>query len=287
MRAISLVGILLLSSYAPNCNAAENTPPAQIGNGLVLTPNSRARLAYIHPDANWSKYRTIELGALQIPLSVREGAGKGKNTRFRESYVLRDEDVAALQEDYAKAAREQLTQAGYTVVTTRGPDTLIVAAQIVDLRLNAPIESTRQSYAGSGRVYSSGGGSMTVGAVLADGATGQVLAQFADSYAPSDIWGINNSVTNRSNARQGFKKWARKLGEGLAAKRGAIRQGLKLRSHRPKQRSIRGRSRAPANLTAVWKISRRAGIPVACMIRKRAAIASSPVPLPEYSPPDT
>jgi hypothetical protein len=223
MRAASLLGVLLFATCATNAIAA---PAAQIQGGLVLAPDSRAKLAYIHPEADWAKFRTVELGALQFPVSVREGAAKGKTTHFRESYVLRDEDVAALQEDYTKAMRDQLSKGGYTFVTTRGPDTLMVAAQIIDLRLNAPVEKTRRSYSSPGRVYSRGGGTMTIAAVLADGQTGQVLAQIADHYSSPNIWGINNSATNRAQARQAFNKWARTLRERLAEKRAAIRHQL-------------------------------------------------------------
>jgi hypothetical protein len=176
-------------------------------------------LAYIRPGADFSKYRSIELGTLQIPLSVRDAAPNGSSSRFRESYVLRDKDVAALQDDYARAMHDELGKAGYRFVTSQGPDTLVVAAQVIRIRLNAPIESTRMSYSGSGRTYSRGAGTIAVAAVLADGATGQVLAQVADQSYSTNVWGINNSVANRGEARRAFRKWASALRQRLGESR--------------------------------------------------------------------
>jgi hypothetical protein len=200
--------------------ADAQTAPA---NGLVQVPSSRAVLAYVRPGTDWSKYRTVLIDGLRIPTTIREDAGKGKSTRFRESYVLRDEDVAALQSDYDKAMRDALSKAGYSFVTTPGADTLVIAAQIVDLRLNAPVESSRLSYSSRGRVYSRGAGSMSVGAVLADGPTWQVLAQIGARSYSADVWQINNSTTNRAEARRAFNKWARALSDRLVERRTAAR----------------------------------------------------------------
>src|SRR5262249_5926089 len=129
---------------------------------------------------------------------------------------LRDQDVAALQQDFDRAMRDELTRSGFTFVTTPGPDTLIIAAQILDIRLNAPIESSRQSFSNRGRVYSRGAGSFAVGAVFADGETGRVLPQAPARHVSANVWGINNSVSNRAEARRAFRNWARQTGQALS-----------------------------------------------------------------------
>jgi len=217
----ALAVVLIITGLARMGLIADaQTQPA---SGLVQVPTSRAVLAYVRPGTDWSKYRTILIDGLRIPTTIREGAGKGKSTRFRESYVLRDEDVAALQSDYDKAMRDALGKAGYSFVTTPNADTLVIAAQVVDLRLNAPVESSRLSYSSRGRVYSRGAGSMSVGAVLADGATWQVLAQIGARSYSADVWQINNSTTNRAEARRAFNKWARALSDRLVERRTAGR----------------------------------------------------------------
>ncbi|HEY1922991.1 MAG TPA: DUF3313 family protein, partial [Tepidisphaeraceae bacterium] len=85
-----------------------------------------------------------------------------------------DQDVAALQDAYAGAMRDELSKAGFTFVTTPGPDTLIILGQILNIQLTAPIESTRQTYTSRGATFSRDAGSMAMGLVFGDGASGQV-----------------------------------------------------------------------------------------------------------------
>lgn len=224
MRVTLSCAILLLALQAVAPAAGQDTSSAGAAAGLVKKPGARAQFVEIKPGANWAKFRTIELGQLKIPLDVRDAAPSSASRTFRESYVLRDKDVAALQGDFDKAMREQLSQGGFAFVTTPGPDTLVIAAQVIDIKLNAPIESSRMSYSGRGRTYSRGGGTIAVGAVFADGATGQVLARVADRSYPADVWGINNSVANRAEARRAFTNWARDIRKGLGDLRAAAPQ---------------------------------------------------------------
>jgi len=196
-------------------------PTLQKGQGLAPVPDASAALATVKPGLDWSKYRTIEIRTLQIPETVRDATPGGATRRLWESYVLRDEDAGKLQEAFASAMRDQLTAAGLAITTTPGPDTLILAAQIIDIKLAAPIESSRMSYSGRGRTYSRGSGAMAIAGVLADGGTGQVIAEMADQHNSVNVWGINNSVANLAEARRGFSKWARALRDRLIQLRGS------------------------------------------------------------------
>ena len=106
---------------------------------LVPLPGAKVKFAKVRPGTDWAKYHTIELAILRVPAEVRDAAPKGTRPGFGESYVLRDQDVAALQDAYAGAMRDELSKAGFTFVTTPGPDTLIVLAQILKIELTAPI----------------------------------------------------------------------------------------------------------------------------------------------------
>ena len=158
MRLFPSIAAILFLVQSTAASAGQAAPDIT-KNGLVRVPNSRVRLAYIRPSADFSKYRTIELGALQFPMSVRDAAPSGSTRRFRESYVLRDQDVAALQADYTKMMRDELGKGGYTFVTARRPDTLVVAAQVLRIRLNAPIDG---GFASSTRTISTGVDSATL-----------------------------------------------------------------------------------------------------------------------------
>jgi|SRR3974390_154190 len=218
MRGLGKIALLIVLAHVQAALAQDSAPGS--ASGLVPMPNASARLAKIRPGADWSKFRTVEIGTLQIPLEVRDAKPAGVTRQFRESYVLRDQDVAKLQDLYATSMREQLSKAGYRVVTAAGPDTLIIAAQITKIRLAAPIESSRGSYAGRGYTLTKSAGYMMIAAALADGGTGQVLAQVADQNYPASVWGINNSVTNIAEARRAFNRWASNLSDRLRTLRG-------------------------------------------------------------------
>jgi hypothetical protein len=205
------IGVIVMSFSLIDVIAA--SPPHKLDSGL-LRAETQFKLAYVMPGTSFAKYKTIQLRTLEIPPDARDGGGS-QTKRFRESYILGDKEVAALQSAYSDTMKDILGKAGYTFVDTPQADTLVVAPVVMKIRLNAPIENTRQSYSGRGRTYSKGGGSITVGAVLADGGNSEVIAQVVDHSYPSDMWRVNNSVTNLSDAKQAFAKWARALRETL------------------------------------------------------------------------
>src|SRR5215469_7646048 len=92
MRLIvsSVISLLLLQavSAAAQESQAPAAAPSAATAGLVTKQSSRAQFVQLRPGANWSKFRTIELGALKIPLDVRDTTPSGASRRFRESWVL-------------------------------------------------------------------------------------------------------------------------------------------------------------------------------------------------------
>jgi hypothetical protein len=211
---LSLAAAIGLAALAYSVVADSASPPDKLANGLERVPEAKTKLAYVMPGTNWSKYKTIALRPLEVPAEARD-ASAGQTRRLRESYMLGDKEVAALQDAYNKTMRDILGSAGFTFVDTPKDDTLVVAARILKLRLAAPLERTRQSYAGRGRTYSRGGGAMSIAAALADGQTNVVVAEVADHSYGSNMWQINNRVTNMADARQAFAKWARALRDTL------------------------------------------------------------------------
>jgi hypothetical protein len=195
---------------------AKEYPPTIRGGELQRVPGSKVKLAYVRPGTNWSKYKTIQLRTLDVPPDARDAKPKGQHARFTESYMLGDKEVAALQGAYAESMKKVLGDAGFTFVDTPKDDTLIIAAKITQIRLTAPVESTRLGYSGRSRTYSQGGGSISIAAVLADGQNNEVIAEAADAREPSNnLWRINNRVTNMADAKQIFSTWARYLKDAL------------------------------------------------------------------------
>jgi hypothetical protein len=194
---------------------AQQQAPGTLPGGLVRNQSSPLALAYVRPGTNWGKYKTIELRTLAVPAKVRNAAPPGQTPEFGESYILSDSDVTNLQQYFAQSFHNILGNAGFTFVATPQANTLIIIPQVDKIELSAPIQDTRMSYAGPGFTLSQGGGAMAVSAVLADGATGVVIAEVADRQYGSSTWGLNNSVSNYAEAREAFDQWARDLRDKL------------------------------------------------------------------------
>jgi hypothetical protein len=193
-------------------------PPQALSNGLQRVQTNKVALAYVRPGTDWTKYKTILLQKLIVPANARNAAPQGTFPEFGESYLLTASDVSQLQETFSKSMHKVLGNNGFTFVTTPQADTLIVAPQVVRIILSAPIQNTREGYSGMGFTLSQGGGSIEVAAVLADGATNKVVAEVVDRKYGSDVWGLNNSVTNWAEARDVFDQRANDLSDRLKAK---------------------------------------------------------------------
>lgn len=205
-----VIGVALLA--AP---AIADDLPQTTSDGLVRVPDAKVMIAYVRPNTDWAKYKTIKLQPLVIPPKARNTAPKGERPEFGETNMLSDQDVAAIQKAYQDVTREELTKAGYTVVDTAQADTLVVSPQIVNITLNAPLDSSRASFDTPGLTFTQGAGSMAMDAQFTDGGSGTTVAVAADRKYSHHMWGINNSVENMGEARTAFGSWARELASSL------------------------------------------------------------------------
>jgi hypothetical protein len=188
--------------------------PETTADGLVRVRDSRSMIAYVKPNADWAKYKSVAIQALVIPNKVRDAAPRGTRPNFGESYVLRDQDIAAIQKLFAEEVSEAFKLNGFQVVTMPGPDTLIVSSQLLNITLNAPLEDTRQNYM-AGRTFSEGFGSVAIETDLADGESNSVIAMVAGRRYPHQLWGRNNRARNVADARIIFKAWAREISDAI------------------------------------------------------------------------
>lgn len=192
---------------------AVSPPQSPSDMGLVRTTDTRLRIVYSLPGADLSRFRTIQLHTLAVPPDAADATPGTRPTRGRESFILGDREISALQDAFAQVVRNTLTRAGYTFVDTPQADTLIVAPTVTDITLEAPLDRSRP--AGRTRTFTQGSGSITISTLFADGGTGQVIAAAAAHSRPSSIWRINNRATNMADARNAFGEWARLLRDSL------------------------------------------------------------------------
>jgi hypothetical protein len=128
------------------------------------------------------------------------------------------EDMQKIRDKLAelmnKVFTEELTEHGYTVVTTPGEETLLVRTAIIDLFINAPDLNDP----GITRSYTTSAGGMTLVLESRDGPTGQLLARVVDRREDEHMGGYmmwTNAATNTADARRIMQEWAKRLRESL------------------------------------------------------------------------
>jgi len=207
--AVGAIALLCLTSL----NSIGQTPEAAdtLSNGLERVPSSTVQFAYLRPGTDLKKFRSVHIQPLVVPSEVRDTTPRGMRVRIGESYLLRDQDVEGIQKLYADAFRNVFTRAGFSVVDTAEAGVLVVATQVTDITLRAPLEHTRGGGSSRVRTFSEGGGSISIKAALADGGTGEVIAAVADGTQLNNLWRQNTRVQNIADLRRAFTSWARAL----------------------------------------------------------------------------
>lgn len=192
--------------------AQVNAPPTI--NGMQRVPNSKVALAYMKPGLDLSSYRTIQLQPLSIPATARNTIPTGDRPEFGEVWILPNQSVANLQKAYDEISREELARGGLQFVTTPQAGTLVIAAEIKNIQLNAPIENL--DAAPISPTFTRGVGQMTIAVALADGPSGKVVAMAEDRKVTDDRWTYSNNAGSMADARQAFREWAILLRQRLA-----------------------------------------------------------------------
>ena len=214
----SLLGAAVLLCLALTSSAGQEAPQT-LSNGLTRIPAAKVQLAYLRPGTDLTKYKTVHIQTLVVPTTVRDTKPKGERPRMGESYLLRDKDVADIQKLYDEAFRKVFNGDGFSVVDNPQAGTLIVATEVTNITLKAPLEDTRN--AGQRQItISEGGGSISIRAAMADGGSGEVIAAVADSRYANDLWQRNTRVQNIADLSRIFSGWARALEKRMAGSSG-------------------------------------------------------------------
>lgn len=202
----------LLALFA-NAAFAENAP--ETWDGLVEVKSKKFDAAYLAPGADFRPYTKIMVDPTQV--AFRKNWMKDINDERGVTRKVTEEDAKEILEaartNFDDIFHEAFTKAGYTVVTTPGPDVLRVATGVVNLYLNAPdtMSATRT------RTYTANAGEATLVIELRDALTGALLGRVLDRRETLDSgmqW--SNRVTNTSDFRNLFKTWSSITVKGLA-----------------------------------------------------------------------
>lgn len=215
--AIGSVALIAACSSTPEIETGEDAEVI-MGN-LHKVDNSRTDLAYVDPKADFSKYSKIMLMPLGMDnVEIIQPNSNSSMSRIkRGNWELTEKDKATLQDVFHNSMVKQLDKkGGYTIVTAVDDDVLQVQAAILAIAPTAPKDDGHSRAAGRSQVYTEGFGSIAIMVAFADSETGEVLGLMKDSLASSSsYWGRNNSVSNLSDVRNMFDRWAAGIRKGL------------------------------------------------------------------------
>ncbi len=214
-----LASVAMLSLVA----ACSSTPEVQTGDGaevigdnLHRVDNSKADVAYIDPDADFSKYTKVMIRPLGVNKIEVIQPSKTGTSMSRRDWELTDADKQMLQDTFHSAMLKNLQDKGdFPLVDEPGDDVLEIGAMITAIAPSAAKDDGRSRAMGRSYVITDGSGAIAVAVAFGDSETGEVLALIKDSRSSSSHWGLNNSVTNKADVQRMFSSWAMQINSSL------------------------------------------------------------------------
>jgi hypothetical protein len=206
MRFMRMIAISMLSLSSAVAGAAD--APAASWDGLVEVKSKKLDVAFLAPGADFRPSTKLMVDPTQA--AFHKDWLKNMNDRRDLSRHISDDEAQKILEaaktNFAEVFSEAFGKAGYTIVTTPGPDVLRVTAGVVNLYVNAPDTMS----AGRSRSYTASAGEATMVLEVRDSQTNALLGRVLDSRETRESVGMQqaNRVTNTSDFRQVFKSWA-------------------------------------------------------------------------------
>lgn len=214
-----LVCLLLVASACSGTKRPAQPPkldPSDVTvDGLHRVEDARLALAYLRPGVDLASYDKVRLDLVRI--AYKSKPTSSRYDRTRANFPLTKEEVKRVEKIFYEAFAEELQKSSYQLVTEPGPDVLALQAELIDLVVKAPPQSTT----GTSWVFVQSAGELTLVAELHDSVSGATLARIADRRAvqsPGTGAGglyYSTPVTNWNDLKRVFSTWARSLREAL------------------------------------------------------------------------
>ncbi len=211
--------IALTLTLAPqhHLRAADDDVPEFTHDGLQRVIDSKAALAYVKPDVDFSRYNRFMV--LDCYVAFKKDWQKDFNRdQVSLSGRITDKDMERMRNDMAELFREvfveELTENdGYELVEEPAGDALLIRPAIIDLEASAP--DTRN--AGRSYTFVDSAGAATLYIELYDSVSGEILARAIDRKADRGHGTMQWTTrgTNRSDARRMLRTWAGWLRERM------------------------------------------------------------------------
>jgi hypothetical protein len=206
----------ILTGCATPAPTIQTGPDAETTHdGLVLVNNSAFKAAWVDPTIDLSGYNKIMPGGAEFEYrAVRESSGTSVRRSSANEFYIDEKARQKLQDLADEIFNEELIKTTrFTMVDSPGPDVLIVRGAMLDIVSRVPPDIV-----GRGEIYLDRVGEVTLVLELVDSTSGEVLARAAERAAaqPAGSSGMrSNSVTNMSEVRRLFRRWAVRLREAL------------------------------------------------------------------------
>jgi hypothetical protein len=212
--ALLAAAIFACANPPPPEMEIETGPGAEVTvDGLHRVSNSVFKDAWVKPDANFAAYDEILLDLISI--SYKRKPITTRYPRTGSNFALTEPQMEDFKRYFREAFANELSKGEhYGLVETPGPQTLRIAAEIIDLVIRVPT----QERAGSEWLFISSTGEMTLLMELRDALSGEILARVSDRKearaaghgTPSDLY-YSSAVSSAEDVRRVFRRWAQIL----------------------------------------------------------------------------
>jgi Protein of unknown function (DUF3313) len=224
LRRFVVIGGLfaaLMVAGPPAARAAEPAPK-ETKEGLLLKTQTKQRLVYVRPGADFKKYNSVSILDCYIEFS-KDWQRDYNNSQRDPGRQISNSDLERAKTDlsaqFKKIFAEELQSKGtYKVVEGAGPDVLVLRPALINIAVSAPDLMAP----GRSVTYAQSAGQMTLYLELWDAASNTILARALDARSDSDVYGSRtSSVSNRAAADRMLKSWAVELHKKLDIARAA------------------------------------------------------------------
>lgn len=215
--AVLGVASIALSGCATSNPTIDTGPDAEATfDGLYPVKGGRMDKAWARPGFDLEPYSKVMLQGVGI--EYRPGGESGRSYNFASAsaddyFELSEEQKERFQQVMHEAFVTELSKGEhYEIVTTPGPDVLLIRGGLLDVVSYVPPEQT-----GRTEVYLSRVGEATLVLEIRDSQTGAILLRGLDRRAAEDAMGFSNSnrVSNTAEVRRLATAWARMMREAL------------------------------------------------------------------------
>ena len=211
------IAVLCLSILVAACASSPPSDPKLSDSDIILgnlhrVKNAQVGVAYLDPEADFSRFQQVLLDPLDMSRTEIVQPNRTTSAVARRDTVLTERNIENIQAAFADVFTRELQETGdFEIVTEPGPNVLRISATVTQIAPTAPGDNPRSRASGRVRVWTEGAGQMAIAFGFSDSETNEVLAVVKDARRGSPTWGVNNSVTNLSDVRFMFARWARMI----------------------------------------------------------------------------